>query len=339
MICSTNLKLVEGDFNQTQLNTLLSRIENPSTKIDRNGELILTTGYIKNYKVTIKPPNVYFNGSAGKFVYGSNIFSLMKEDIKPMILEMKKLTGMPIQKAQIIGIDFAVNLFLSNSYRTYLPFFEESDGFLKGIDNFNGITYRKIKEKFESEFSIYNKLNDLRKNDYDTFLLIKNEMKKLNQKAVMRLEHRQKTGVRKALLPNGTKIMLVHLLSSNVNLRLLDLWFNHYSIVNFSRVSTFPTDVEGFLELKNLLASQQIRTVGLKNVLADIDEIAKTNNWDSKKKCMAKRETRNLYNSKKLSTTSHYINEIECEIENNSELNQWIKDWEFDSTKYFKKEK
>ncbi|MBK6330458.1 MAG: hypothetical protein IPF62_08040 [Bacteroidetes bacterium] len=149
-------------------------------------------------------------------------------------------------------------------------------------------------------------------------------MRNNNLKGILRIEHRQKTNVRKMLLPNSQRIMMVHLLYKKVQQNLIQLWLKNYYAINKNKTPRFPTNVKDFKEMKNILACKQIHIEGINKILADADEAATVNNWTPKKKSVTKKEIRNLYNTQFESTSPHYIMEIEEKVRTNVELLQWI---------------
>lgn len=327
MICSFDLCLDKRYINQKIENNLIKSIlQKVEYKVNEDG-VGAATGYVGNYKITILPDKIFLNGSLGKFYFGTNVLPLSREDLPKALKKLKKETGLPIQYARIIRIDFAVNLFLQFPFKKYLQCFEETHGYTKSHSQYGGIRYIKQKERDNFELSIYNKLSELRVNARDVYAVAKGVMEKGGEKAIMRIELRMKSEVKKRLLPNVQKLMVPHLLSRKVNQRLARLWQKTYGGIAKNKSHRLPTGISGLKELKDVLVSMQIKSMGLHQILADIDEIASTNKWTAKKKSTTKADIKRLYNSSSSGTSSHYIKEIETKIKENEELNQWIADW------------
>jgi hypothetical protein len=119
-------------YTPKQKNRLMERLENIQRKSDENGEVLCISGNIRNYGVSIYPDKIFLNGSLSKFVHGTNLLSLQRRDILPAIKELKTATGLPVHLAQIIRIDFALNIFVEHLYKLYTPYFEDTHGYIKG---------------------------------------------------------------------------------------------------------------------------------------------------------------------------------------------------------------
>jgi hypothetical protein len=136
-----------------------------------------------------------------------------------------------------------------------------------------------------------------------------------------------KSEVRKRLMPNAKRLLMPHILSKQVNQRLIKLWQKTYAEITKNKSPRLSTSISGLKELKDVLAAAQIKETGLHQILIDIEEIARVNQWTSKKKSTTKSEITKLYNTQKTGITSHYIKEIERAVKEDPDLKKWIADW------------
>lgn len=328
MICSFDFCLNRRFYSEEQKNDLIENVlENVKRSIDSNGEISSISGNVDNYRVTILQEKIFFNGSLPKLYLGSNVGDLTKDKIPQALKYLKKRTKMPIQFADVIRIDFAVNVILKDRYKMYLPYFGETHGYTKGRDQFGGVKYGKIGANQKIEIAIYDKLAELAANDREVYKIAKDVLKVNGEKCIMRIEMRIKKSVRKTLLPNSSRFTLVHLLSTKVNQKLIRLWNQHYEAIDKKMNIRLPSEISGLKELKDLLAAKQIESEGLDQVMLDIEEMAKKGKWSSKKKSIIKKEIKKLSQVRFEGKLPPAMMEIENKIKRDSPLKKWISDW------------
>lgn len=331
MICSFDFCLSSRFYTEEQKTNLIDNvIENVKRSVNSNGELTEIRGNIDNYRVTILPEKMFFNGSLSKSYLGSNVVELSRDDIPKALKNLKRRTQMPIQFADVIRIDLAVNVFLQNKYKTYLPYFGESYGYIKGRDQYGGLKYVRTCADQKIEIAIYDKLSELAANARNVYAIAKDALEGTGEKGIMRIEMRLKKSVRKTLLPSASRLTVVHLLSGGVNRKLIKLWKQHYAAIDKNLKLRLPSEIAGLKELKDVLAAKQIEAEGLDQVMLDIDEMAKTGNWSSKKKSTTKTEIKKLSQERFEGTLPHSIIEIEQKIKKQSGLSEWISDWGYE---------
>lgn len=326
MICSLDLCL-DKRYLTDEDDFINSVLENPKRELNADGELVKTVGYIKNYRVTITPSKIFLNGSLSKFYLRTNAKSLSRRDVLKAVKKLKALTGLPLQNADIIRVDFAVNLFLKAPFKSYLPYFEETPGYTKGVDAYGGLKYVKQKEVANFELAVYNKLSELRVRAKEAYQKTKEYADRNGKSSLLRIELRLKSEVRKRLLPKGRRILLPHLLSGGVNRKLIMLWQKTYDAIAKNRQPMLLASASGCKEAKDILAATMIDSLGITSVLRSIDEAARRGQWSAKKKSVTKSELKKLSIYCSSTTPSHCFEEIEKAMQESVELNQWINDW------------
>ena len=323
MICSLNLDLNKRYYNEDQQNKLISILENVKYISDKDGTMHSITGFIENFKITITETRIYLNGSLTKFYHGNNVVTLTKEEMSPAIKRLKQVTGLPVQYAVIRRIDLAINIFLEQPYYIYLPYFEDSYGYIKGINQYKGITYRKENRNTTSEFVIYNKLAEVCSQSPDVYNVVKVVMNEHNEKGIMRLELRLKKSVSMQLLPNGKKLTLPYLLSSKVRQRLAQIWFKTYRSID-KKCKPILSDPKGYKEMKDALAAMQIKNMGKAKLMRSIDDIARRCRWSAKKKSITKTAFYELFRKSIKSILPPSYIELEQKILHGEELLKWL---------------
>lgn len=328
MICSFDFCLSSRYYSEEQKNALIEDVlQNVRRSVNPNGELTETRGNFENYRVTILPEKIFFNGSLSKFYLMSNVVELSRDQIPAAIKELKKRTGLPIQFADVVRIDFGVNVFLKHKYKSYLPFFEETYGYMKGRDQYGGLKFGKTGANQRVEIAIYDKLTELSTNARDVYKIVRETLNETGEQGVMRIEMRIKSLARKTLLPSASRLTVAHLLSAKVNRKLIKLWKQYYDAIGKNMKLRLSIDISGLKELKDVLAAKQIEAAGLDQVLLDIDEMARTGNWSAKKKSTTKAEIKKLCQIRLKTSLPIHIMEIEKKIRENSGLSEWISDW------------
>ena len=105
MICSFDFYLRSDKYTTEQENNLIDNVlENVHRSVNADGTLTAITGYVDNYRVTIKPDKIFFNGSLSKFYLMSNVVELSREDIPKALKELRRKTQMPIQYGDVTPI-------------------------------------------------------------------------------------------------------------------------------------------------------------------------------------------------------------------------------------------
>jgi len=322
MICSLHLCLPEYYYTRKDVSKLKAKLTNVSTSVSEYGMTTETKGNLENYQVRILDDRIYFNGSIGKYYHGNNVVSLTKDDLKEALKKLKKTTGLQIYKADVCRIDIAMNIVLPHKFKSYTPFLENTPDYLVGRDKFGGMRYKTRQGNIE--FVFYDKLRELRNRDELTYNLTKGYVGK---GCMMRIEARIVKTARKTLLPKASKLMAVHLLSETVHRRLIWVWKKHYNKIPKSKSPRLRFDVSGLKELKDILATYALHTIGLKDVLTDIEEMARQGEWSAKKKSTVRRGIKDLHQDEFLGKTSHYIKEMEEAVRENEEMREWVAAW------------
>jgi len=325
MLCTVDWYLLDKYYNISQRDHLLNILKNTTQKITSEGEWISTTGYLDNYRVTVFNNKVYFNGSLNKYANQTNILPFEKAQILTSIKELQQVTRLPIHKGEILRIDIATNICLKYKYKDYLPYLEETNGYLKGKNEYGGVKYGKG----NIELVFYDKLAELRKRSPETYPLIKEILSSNNEQGIMRVELRLKQRVKDQLLPEieSGGLTVVHLLSQTLQLRLIRLYYRHYNAITKTNIIDLPPSISGIKEIKTVLATMHIQFLGLSKVLTYIDGIAKQNQWSASKKSTTKKEMRELYNLNIAKTSPHYIRELNRKVMNDEYMRKWARDW------------
>lgn len=123
MYDTVNFSLDAADYNNRQYFQIASKVlqnVKHTYELDTSNQTI--TGNINNYKVTVKPHEVYLAGSLCKYHFGNNLQTLNNYEAG---LAMEKLADelkLPIKRARVVRLDLGYNIITKEPADTYFPY-------------------------------------------------------------------------------------------------------------------------------------------------------------------------------------------------------------------------
>jgi hypothetical protein len=129
MICNIHLTLSSEEYSQEQEEKLISQLIVKRRETDELGKVELIEGTIENFGVKISLDcEISITGSLAKFLLGTNAVSLTRVELLNAIFKLKQLTGLPLQKARLNGVEIGMNIFLKHLNKEYISFLKDTPG-------------------------------------------------------------------------------------------------------------------------------------------------------------------------------------------------------------------
>ncbi len=324
MICTLSMRFQKNTLEENCETQFIERLENLKHEVDGDGVRHKMTGNIRNYGAVITADAIYLNGSLTKFFHGTNVLPLTIDEMREALNKLSDETGLPIYRGEVMRIDAAVNVFLSEKPKFYFRNLMETPGY-DLQKNISTVKYTKDTTEMAQSFVFYDKMMEMRKNDNATY----NELRGNN---IIRIEDRYLKRARTQLMKSKRKFIVAHLLTTGLQKRLLKNWLTHYEAIEKNRKAQLTMDVDGYSDIRDIYLSLGIdANGGILNAMQYVDAVGKANGWNrniqgnkSNKTSKVKGLLKAAHRSAIWGETSHYISELNEAVAESEQLLSWL---------------
>jgi hypothetical protein len=205
-----------------------------------------TKGYLGNMDVKVTEQWLYTEGSLPKFLLGDNIQTLTRRSSKEAIEMLSDGLGMAMDEAQILRIDIAQNFKTKKPEHLYYDSLGSLAHFTR-LEQPNGVYFRTAKK----ELLFYSKVIEQKVKGYQIDPLWKHS-------TMLRYEFRLMKRIAEQLSIANPCLSLLH--TEEVYLKLLTLWYEHYTKIK---------KVNDLIEMKPTSSTKELeRSIAAMSILA-----------------------------------------------------------------------
>lgn len=279
-------------------------LDNVSEHFNASGETWIS-GSLKNYKVSVSDKSYHLKGSLPKFYLNDNFKVLGRSETERAIEKISDLLHWNISKGKVTRLDIGQNFILNNPPEHYLKYLGQSKYFTR-LEQKGSLYYTNS----QRVLCFYNKLAELRKKRVN----IPSEFRNSN---ILRYELRFTQRLTRQL--NQPEITIKDLYSDRFYIDMINRWVKEFETID--KINDMRNDITGLKQakpkdLKDLLAAERIKEIGLNKVLKMIDEELKQSKAFARPEyyTRAKQLIRDLYNKPEQSIKTEHIKELSNQV-------------------------
>jgi len=246
----------------------INEIQNPNYRINSvTGELINTTGFLKNLRVKINIRGISINGSLARYHLGNNLKTLTRKESQRAIEKLSDNLSLPFDNAKVCRLDLGCNIPVNKPLINYYDCFGDMMHFKKATYDAETVLYFDTNNGFE----FYDKVRKMRKMKEPVPDIFKNKL-------IMRIESHLNKRVNQTLKEPEIKVLLLY--DERFYIKVIDLFKKQYdSITKIKKIKLNPEALQmaGVKDFCNQLALLSIKNLGGEKTILKKLEMEKNN--------------------------------------------------------------
>jgi len=309
MIDTITIRLNNKFFNQFfSPSTIYNNLTSIKKELATNQEGCEFVGYLKNLFVEVKGDRLTVSGSFAKYVYGSNLISLSKEELIQAVTEVSQILGASLWRGDLIRIDYAKDISVDYDPKYYLSNFISSNEY-RIIPHKGSITLNKIRGLENLVICIYDKTRESKKNARDVFKYLSEQGTDLTK--LLRFEVRAKYPIAPLLGFSQKRLPAVYLMSDILYERLEHNFYREMGKISIDKsISVCDHNFTTPKEFFDIHAINSILNEGLKENENFLAKKRENGEISSKVKCLILKRSRELANKYGSIVYENYHQEI-----------------------------